>query len=164
MLKDQKNWPLLKTCLEKSGAELVDLHDRHKIYQGGLNFESVVYAGVDKECKFLNWSYSCTPIGVKIRLQNPNHYYFKVKIKADFEELIISDLLAFTLIYADLVGQLNSFGQRPSWQLQSEWHKHTNDEWNGWLLKAQLTGIDEIDKFIYQLAKSGQKNYYDLSV
>ena len=87
--------------------ELVNLHDHHNIYQGGLDPGSIAVVSSNKTAVFVNWSYACSASGTASRLHNLSRYYFKTKINASMEELNLSDLFAILLIYADMVSVIN---------------------------------------------------------
>lgn len=68
-------------------------------------------------------------------------FYFKNKDDATFEEMLIYDLLALVLIYADCIALINGDEHVPSIIISSEYGSMTPEEWNDWLRSAKLTGV-----------------------
>lgn len=135
----KKDWVGIKRILEAAGPALVDLHSKKGIFQGGIDFDTICYASQSKQAIFMDWSRSCTSNGVGQRLQYRGRYYFKNNRKTSFSELLVSDILAFMLVYADLVAELNRQVMVPSCAIREQWDQTTPAGWNSWLKHANLT-------------------------
>ena len=80
-----------------------------------------------------------------------------------FDDLLVQDLLALVLIYADVVSMINLDEFTPSSTLKLEYKGKASAQWNMWLAKSQLTGIDVVDNLVKKLAKAGLKNHDELA-
>ena len=78
--------------------------------------------------------------------------------------MIISDIFALLLAYADIVGTINLADGIPSATLAAEYAERTPEEWNKWLDRAILTGVHKVDLLLACFAKNTPKRYDDLSV
>ena len=52
----------------------------------------------------------------------------------------------------------------PSQAIRDTFEKNNGTQWNKWLFEANLTGIEEVDKMLFELAKSGLKHKDDLTI
>ena len=118
----------------------------------------MAYSTLTKRTYFLYWDYACSLDGIDQRLHSSNHYYFQLNQKSSFQDLIISDLLALMLVYADLVAELNKQSLVPSLVIKTVWNQLAASDWDTWLRDANLTGVKAIDEMICNLGKSGIKN------
>ena len=121
MLKERKAWINVKQCLQHAAADLINMHDQQKLFHGGVSMHNLCFSGSLKQAFFLDWSSSCYQNGAKTRINNLPQYYFMTKKNTDFDELLIHDLLALVLIYADIVTMINLDEHTPSSTLRLEY-------------------------------------------
>lgn len=104
----------MQRTFELAAFELLNLHHDYKVFQGGLHPASIVFAGVNKMVFFLNWAHACREQSTEGQAHNPSKYYFKTKKGASFDDLVIDDLLAMLLVYADCLAAMNQSEVFPS--------------------------------------------------
>lgn len=78
-MRMNKDWIDIQRAIEIAAFALLNLHQDHKVFQGGINMGSVAYAGATKQSYFINWGYACSFNSTGSRLISPTKYYFMVK-------------------------------------------------------------------------------------
>ena len=105
-----------------AAADLINLHEQDHLYQGSLSMEAVAYCPSRKQTYFLDWSGSCSSNGTSNRLKSSTRFYYESKDQMAFNDLLIADLLALVVIYADLVQKVNSEQYLVSYELRRVHH------------------------------------------
>ena len=103
MLKEEKSWSTMHKAFESAAIALVDLHEKHDVYQGGLAPETITFSGAHRTAKFLNWAHLCSEAGVSGRLHNPSQYYFKASRSLSLADLKLQNLLELVQMHSDMV-------------------------------------------------------------
>ena len=93
----------------------------------------MVYSGSAKMVYFHDWSRSSFKSQVGSMLDHSTNFYFMSNRDTDFEKLLVHDLLALTLVYADLVSVLNEDEYRPSQTISNKYRSIGRDHWNLWV-------------------------------
>ena len=150
-------WLNMQKAFIDAAIALVNLHHDNAIYHGGLSMSSVTYSGLTDHAYFLDWAFSCTADTIKSRISNPSKYYFKTTRLSTFEDLKFADLLALSLIYADMIAVQREHRTKPSEVLRKEYKSRSSSEWNDYITRTKLVGVKILDKLVINLAKNSQK-------
>ena len=136
MLRDKHLRDVLGQCFLKAAEQLISLHQVHRIFHGGLSPETIIYSGYDRATYFINWSHSCSSVGIQGRVVNTQRYYYNIKKTSTFDELVMSDVFALLLIFADITARFNNQHFIPSCNFMDEYKAKSPADYNEWVLSS----------------------------
>ena len=159
MLRDKHLFDILRQCFISAVTQLNNLHQSHRIFHGGLSPDTIIYSGSGRETYFINWSHSCSSDGIKGRVVNTQRYYYKIKKTSTFDDLVVADMFALLLIFADITAKKSQRQFIPSCNFYDEFTSKSPPDYNEWVLGASETGNEVVDNLLRVSAVNCLQDY-----